>query len=223
MTANQIKKQIKATLGKHLAGPSTAIGKLVPSAVTEGKLYEAFVLARIVENLSIRNGYELTLVGGDKIHLKSAPGPINLGYPRIQLKAAGTCVAELWTDIEFLALSCCLRNSGPLTRGDYHELDILVVEAGTTGRPTPEAIWLGVECKHTGYEKSLLKQILGVRRELSFLQQPIATRFPRWPRTMVRANPPSCLVVYSTDPSVTQYAAPGDLFGIDFFYQPMGS
>jgi hypothetical protein len=221
MTAAQIKKEIKSVLYNHLAGPSAVLAKLVPSSVPEGKLYEAFILARIVENLALQDGYELRLVGGDKIYLKTGGGPINPAYPRIQIHANGTCVAELWTDIEFLALSRWRRNFGQITKGDYHELDILVVEAGTTGMPTPDKIWLGVECKHTSYEKSLLKQILGIRRELSLLQPPVATRFPKWPRVAVPADPPSCLVVYSTDSSVTEYAAPGDVFGIDFFYQPM--
>jgi hypothetical protein len=223
MSKSQIIKQIKSIFNTHLGGPPAALGKLVPPKVSEGKLYEAFVLARIVENLSLQNGYELTLVGGDKIYFKSAPGPINTAYPRIQLKENGVCVAELWTDIEFLSLSCCIRNSNPITNGDYHELDIIVVDADTSGRPRPDTIWLGVECKNTGYHKALLKEILGIRRELSLLQEPLPTRFDPWPRTMVPASPPSCLVVYSTDPSVNQYSAPGGVFGIDFFHQPMSN
>ena len=221
MTARQIKNQIKKILATHLGGPSVALGRLAPPAISEGKLYEAYVVARIVENLTVQNGYQLALVGGQKLYLKSAGGPINPAYPRIQLNQNGTCVAELWTDVEFLSLSCCLRNLGQITKGDYHELDVLVVEVGTTGRPRPESIWLGVECKNTGYEKALLKQILGIRRELSLLRPPAPTRFAKWPRTVVPADPPSCLVVYSTDNSVTEYAAPGAVFGIDFFYEPM--
>ena len=221
MSKSQIKKQIKSIFETHLGGPSAALGKLVPPKVSEGKLYEAFVLSKIVENLRLQNGYELTLIGGDKVYLKSAPGPINTAYPRIQLKENGACVAELWTDIEFLSLSRSMRDYGPITKGDYHELDILVVKEGTTGRPKPDEIWLGVECKNTGYEKGLLKQILGIRRELSFLQPPTVTRFAKWPRTTVPAAPPSGLVVYSTDSSVGEYGAPGEAFGIDFFYQPM--
>jgi hypothetical protein len=221
MTARQIENQIKTILTTHLAGPSAGLGRLVPPAISQGKLYEAYVVAKIVENLTVENGYQLLLVGGQKFYLKSAGGPINPAYPRIQLNQNGACVAELWTDVEFLSLSYCIRNFGQVTKGDYHELYVLVVEVGTTGRPRPEDVWLGVECKNTGYEKTLLKQILGIRRELSLLQTPAPTRFPKWPRKMVPASPPSCLVVYSTDSSVTEYAAPGAIFGIDFFYEPM--
>jgi hypothetical protein len=30
---------------------------------------------------------------------------------------------------------------------------------------------------------------------------------------------PSCIAVYSTDPTVLNYASPGKMFGIDFFYE----
>ena len=221
MTENEVKKEIDYVLQKYLEGPTSGFGKLAPAVPAAGKLYEAFILSRIVEDLVRRNGYTLTLVGGDKFYFKSGGGPINTDYPRIQLKANGNCVAELWTDIQFLALSCCLRNSGRITKGDYHELDVLVVDPGTTGRPRPDSIWLAVECKDTSFQKSVLKEVLGIRRELSLLQEPVATRFPNWPRRVVPAIPPSCLSVYSTDVSVTEYSAPGQVFGIDFIYQPM--
>jgi len=108
-----------------------------------------------------------------------------------------------------------------LTSGDYHELDILIVDAGSSGRPRYDQIWLGVECKNTGYGKELLREILGVRRELSLLTDAKFTRFQNWPRMTVPANPPSCLMVYSSDEDVMDYAAPGLMFGIDFVHEPM--
>ena len=47
------------------------------------------------------------------------------------------------------------------------------------------------------------------------------TNFKVWPRTRVPANPASCLLVYSTDAAVNDYAAPGQMFGIDFIHEPM--
>jgi hypothetical protein len=104
-------------------------------------------------------------------------------------------------------------------RGDFHELDIVVVDPGISGRPTHKNIWLGVECKNTGYTKDLLKSILGIRRELSLLAGNQRTHFSKWPRSSVPADPPSCLVVYSTDPAVLHYASPGEIFGIDFVHE----
>jgi hypothetical protein len=65
----------------------------------------------------------------------------------------------------------------------------------------------------------LLREILGVLRELSFLHVPVPTRFVKWPRSNVPADPPSSLPVFCTDASVSNYADPGDVFGIDFIHE----
>jgi hypothetical protein len=224
MTRNQIHRQLQEAFRRYLGVSTRATQGLVPQSVSAGKLYEAHVLSRVVEHLVDDEGYVLTLAGGTKLQLKSSPGPINRAYPRIELRRSGICVAELWTDVEFMALSYCRRQALTVTKGDYHELDILIVPSGAAGRPQCDAIWLGVECKNTGYEKVLLKEILGIRRELSFVTPPDRqerTQFRYWPRTTVPATPASCLLVYSTDASVAEYAAPGNMFGIDFIHEPM--
>ncbi len=207
---------------RYLAASRSHARNLVPPTMTMGKLYEAYVLGVVAEALTKREQLTLTLVGGTSLVLKSALGPINQAYPYIQARRNGQRFADTWTDVEFIALSCTLqhRTSNP-TLGDYHELDILLVKPGTTGRPTPTEILAGVECKNTGYTKGLLKEILGIRRELSLLQDAKPTHFTTWPRNRVPADPPVCLLVYSTAPSVARYAAPGATFGIDFFHEGM--
>jgi hypothetical protein len=221
MTRDQVQRQLRDVFQRYLGASSGVTQGLVPQTVSAGKLYEAHVLSRVVERLSVAESYSLTLVGGTKVQLKSSPGPINRSYPRIELRRSGNCLAELWTDVEFLSLSYCTGGAPSLTKGDYHELDILIVAAGVSGRPRYDEIWLGIECKNTGYEKSLLKEILGIRRELSLLSGPQSTKFSSWPRLTVPADPASCLLVYSTDPNVSDYAAPGTVFGIDFIHDPM--
>jgi hypothetical protein len=233
VTRDHIKRQLWDVFERYLGVSSAVAQGLVPQAVTAGKLYEAHVLSRVVERLVLDEGYSLSLIGGTKIQLKSSPGPINRSFPRIELRRGGGCVAELWTDIEFLSLSYWTRRRTgarqgpsrflrpPVTKGDYHELDIVIVTAGLTGRPRHNAIWLGIECKNTGYEKGLLKEILGIRRELSLLDVEQRTRFTSWPRATVPASPPSCLLVFSTDPNVAAYSAPGTVFGIDFVHEAM--
>jgi hypothetical protein len=198
-----------------------------------GKLYEAYVLSLIAEELTTREGRTLVLVGGQYVTLKGAPGPINRQYPRIELRDRnGTVLAELWTDVEVLGLSYIDRSgltpSGPIPPsapapqyGDYHELDLAIVEPGRSGRFLCGDLWLGVECKHTSYQKSLLRETLGVRREISLLSQPLRTRFATWPRASVPAHPASCLSVYCADTSVRSYSQPGSFFGIDFHYAPL--
>jgi hypothetical protein len=216
----ELKRRIEAAIRRYAQASSPRAYSLVPNSLTSGKLYEAQVLSVVLKRLHEDEDFRIVLMNSTFIPLKSAPGPINPRYPHFDLFQHGTKVAELWTDIEFLALSYDRSGgSAPPSPGDYHELDIVVIDPGLSGRPPHQTIWLGVECKNTGYTKNLLKGILGIRRELSLLDHRHPTHFSKWPRQMVPANPPSCLVVYSTDPAVLNYASPGEVFGIDFFHE----
>ena len=90
MTRTQIQQQLQQVFQRHLGVSPKTTRSLVPDTVTAGKLYEAHVLSRVVERLSIDEGYKLTLVGGPKIQLKSGAGGINRNYPRIELQAFRT-------------------------------------------------------------------------------------------------------------------------------------
>jgi hypothetical protein len=202
------------------ASDQASYTSLLPTSLTAGKLYEAYVLSRVAEKLVTVEGYDLRLINSSYLPLKSSPGPLNRSYPRIDLRSGGRVVAEMWTDVEFLCMSYCMdRSSRSISRGDYHELDILIVDPGVSGRPRHDQIWLGVECKNTGYQKSLLKEILGIRRELGLLRAPHSTKFSHWPRARVPSDPASCLVVFSSDQRVREFSAPGDTFGIDFIHE----
>jgi hypothetical protein len=217
VTREEVLQELQQTFAEHLGADVSVSKQLVPDTVLAGKLYEAYVLSLVVERLAMLENYELVLVQGTKLTLKSSHGPINRKYPRIELRKNGVCEAELWTDVDFLTLSHSVRQPPTEAYGDYHELDLIVVEPGIVGRPRHDQIWLGVECKNTSYGKGLLKEILGVRREMSYLTGLESTAFDTWPRPFVAATPPSCLLVYATDPQVSNYAAPGEIFGIDFY------
>lgn len=219
MTGAEVMGRITELFRRYMTAPQRASFDILPAALTSGKLYEAYVLALVSRELVTAEGYELRLVNDEFLRLQSSPAPINRQRPRVELRLSGRCVAEMWTDIQFLALSYAMSSGRPPERGDHHELDIAVVEPALDGRPQHDKIWLAVECKNTEYHKGLLKEILGIRRELSLLQEPQPTRFRKWPREKVPASPPSCLVVYSTDPAVLEYARPGEVFGIDFQHE----
>jgi hypothetical protein len=196
--------------------------RLLPKSLVAGKVYEVFALALVAERLAVDERLSLRLVNGNAIALKSSPGPINRNYPYIELWQGGILVGEVWTDVEFTALSYSIESgSSAPDKGQYHELDIVVVQPGVSGRPSPDQVMLGVECKNTGYAKRMLREIVGVRRELSLLTRPAPTSFKNWPRCNVPAHPPSCLVVISSDPRMMDFAAPGRVFGIDFIYEPV--
>lgn len=199
MTVDEAKRRISEAFRRLLPGAPAPSLDILPKALTAGKLYEAYVLALLAEKLVHDEHYTLRLVNSHYLCLKSSPGPINRRYPRIEVLRGEQRVAEIWTDVEFLSLSSSYRPLGTAaTRSDYHELDILVVDPDLSGRPRHDEIWLAVECKNTEYSKELLKQILGIRRELSLLNDDRDTRFTAWPRATVPAEPPSCLMVYST-------------------------
>ena len=189
MTMEEVRNRIVAAFRAFTtAEHPSQYAALLSSSAGAGKLYEAFILAKVAEKLVTQEGMSLTLVNSNNIALKSAPGRINRSYPRIDATRQGQTVAELWTDVEFLSLSYWAdRTSRPPARGDYHELDILMVQPGLSDRPRHDQIQLGVECKSSGYGKKLLKEILGIRRELSLLAHPPKLR--RSPRGPVQPCP----------------------------------
>lgn len=197
---------------------------MIPATLMGGKLYEAYVLALLIRELVRSEGLEVRLTSGTKVELKSSGGPINRKYPAFELYRGGMLVAELFTDVTFLTLSWRHRGCPtPLEKGDYHELDLVITDPGlsTGDRPEADQVWLAVECKNRDYEKSLLREILGVRRELSYLAPATLTHFRVWPATSVPADPPSCVAVVCSDAGVASYSAPGGTFGIQFRHVPI--
>ena len=223
MTATELKSRITNMFETLFPTATEPEVDLVPRKLTDGKMYEAYVLALLAGQLSSREGLSLELVNGNHIQLKSSHGPINRRYPYIEVRRAGNLMAEMWTDVEFLTLSYSQSSRTTLTKGDYHELDILMVSPGASARPRHDQVILGVECKNLSYDKGLLKDILGIRRELSFLQDDKPTAFNSWPRSKVPAKPASCLLVYSSSREVLEYSNPGEVFGINFYHEALPS
>jgi hypothetical protein len=212
-----LKAKITRALRKALPkADSETLTGLVPDAVKAGKAYEALVFALVCERLRKLEHCDLVLVGANKVALKSSPGPINHNYPHVDVLKNGAVIARIWTDVEFTALSCFRSQKIASLAGEYHELDIAVVRPDSQSRPLPDEVLIGVECKNTSYAKNLLREVLGVRRELSLLSAHEVTGFAHWPTARVPAHPPSCLLVFCTDANVSAYDAPGDCFGIIF-------
>jgi len=228
-TIEDIKDNISELFKKFTLSKDNKELDIIPEEILSGKLYEAFVLGNIAKKLVEEEGLFLVLANGNYLNLKSSPGKINNKYPRIDVyrnkaeyERKAFKIAVIWTDIEFLSLSYHNdRNASPLKPGDYHELDILMVTPYANARPNPEQILLGVECKNTASTKKILKEILGIRRELSFLNPHQPTFFKKWPRNYVNAKPSSCLLLYSTDENINNFSSPGEFFGIDFMHLEM--
>jgi hypothetical protein len=212
----RIKKDITDALQKY-AGVSPARTKqLMPLKGLQGKLYEAHVFTTICKNFVIKENLQLTLVNGSQLQFKQKGSPINRSYPFVEVRKKGVLTGELWTDIYFNTLSHHLRQSPtPCTFGDYHELDIALVDPGLSNFPRHDQIQLAVECKNTPIKRSIIREVLGFRRELSYYDKNInGTSFKHWPVSGLPANPPSVHMLYCSDKNVFRYKKSCSAFGI---------
>lgn len=220
MDVKKAKKRISDIFHKLGNARRKDATRLLSGNIQSGKLYEAWVLAEVIKNLVNKEGFTVRYVNSVKLKLKSSPGPINHSYPHFLLEKNSQTLARLWTDVEFRTLSSHNNSSSVSSPGEYHELDIMICDHDAIDRPSPDQIWLGVECKNREKStKGMLREMLGLRRELSLLQGMNTTKFKKWPLTHVPAQPASCLMFYSVDnkPSL-DWVVPGAQFGINFEY-----
>lgn len=185
--------------------------------LTTGKLYELYVLARLLQQLA-RRGWTPFFSGGT-IVLKASPGAIQPGDAHFEIHHSGGTVAEIYTDIQVTTLGSTLAQVSDYSA--YHEIDIVVVPAGTSGMPTPDELLLGIECKAlANFRKSVVREVLGRRRELSFVirgTEPCLLDASE----QVPANPPSEYWLTYIDPAGDNYRDSPRAFGIEFkHWQP---
>ena len=128
----------------------------VLAALTDGKLYELFVLSDLLIKLSNR-GFTLTFVGSTSsagaaagahstLRFKASPGQIKTSDSHFEVRARGSRQVHyrIFVDIEFDTLGYSLHRASDNSR--RHELDIVVTSA-SSGYPAHNEIALGVECK----------------------------------------------------------------------------
>ena len=140
----------------------------------QGKLYELYILARLLRHLR-RRGFRLRHVGND-IRFKQAPGKLYVSDPHFVLESRGGAKLWLFVDIEFQTLGHRMRaRQGDLSA--LHELDLVVLRDVVDGsNPAYDQVLLAVECKSNAvFEKSIVREALGLRRELSLLAHPVVS------------------------------------------------
>lgn len=205
---------IQSIFSKYKTISTTDIQLL--QAMTDGKLYELFVLSDVIESLSQR-GFSLTFKGSS-LKFKASPGQIKLADPHFELVSPHGQQFWLFVDIEFETLGSS-QGSGANDHSRRHEIDIVVVSV-SQGYPKYDEIALGVECKAVAnFGKSIVKEVLGVRRELSLLsdkQPSTLTMSGGSPPEDVRANPPSEYWLAYTDLKGNQYQSSPSAFSIGF-------
>ena len=184
---------------------------------SKGKIYELFCLSRTLDRL--KSEYNLQVVfKGTTVDFRSSPGKIDRSRSYFVLHAPRMRF-ELHTDIEFLTLGS--RQSASYDRSRYHEVDIAVVDCRAHGRPEFDALAVAVECKaHANFTKGIVKQVLGVRREMSLFVPGRPTILAMASNSLreVEACPPSEYWLAYTDPAGCNYRQSPATFGIEFLY-----
>ena len=227
MTRSNTLRRVKRVFSKYI--------KLKPSdeqwlaKKTGGKLYELYCLSKVIDELVHSYGYAVRFVGRN-IEFKMSPSMIKAGDSHFEVGGrAGSPLFEIYTDVEVTTLGTSIAAQAGLVANDrstFHELDIAVVDAGTKGRPRHDQVALGVECKsHATFHKSIVKEALGLRRELSFVQGPgpstLSVHSPIPHMVEVPADPASEYWLAFADPTGKQYESSPRSFGIRFcHWQP---
>lgn len=180
----------------------------------DGKLYELYVLSEVVTMLAGR-GCSLTF-HGSSLKFKASPGKLKTRDPHFTVRTPNGDDLWLFVDIEFDTLGH--GKTGASDNSRRHELDIILV-AKNSGFPAFGDIWFAVECKAVAnFEKSLIKEVLGVRRELSYVtddQPSFLSHSGALPVVDVPANPPSEFWLAHIDPKGLRYRQSPAAFGVD--------
>ena len=185
------------------------------SALDQGKLYELYVLSELLIDLRCRRF--LLRFCGQTLKFKQAAGKIKVADPHFRMTAPDGTHLWLFVDIEFHTLGKFISNTTDLS--DRHELDIVLVDE-TPNYPNPHNILLAVECKSAAnFRKSLVKEALGIRRELSLLKRNVNSRLTRLGGrrpVSVPADPASEFWLAYVDAVGKSYSQSPGVFGIDF-------
>ncbi|MQT13442.1 hypothetical protein [Segnochrobactrum spirostomi] len=189
MDVHEAEKDILNIFSKYGAAWSKHKTPL-PSTLTRGKLYELYVLGIVLQELHNR-GCNITFKGRSLL-FKAAPGKLKLSDPHFVVETPNGDTLWLFVDIEFNTLGQELSRATDRSR--RHELDIVLVDE-INDYPSYRDVWFGAECKaHSNFRKSIIKEVLGVRRELSGRDR--------------KCQKYSRLTQSGTSPQVSVYASP---------------
>lgn len=223
MNRVQVELEIKKLFALYGASQSN-----IPSGVSghvKGKVYELFVLVRVIDYLR-SHGFNISFSHPHQnVKFKSSPGLLHQSDPHFIARHSVTQRAfDIFLDVEFITLGTEMLGAESSDNSFCHEIDIGVYEHGLDHqRPTHEDVALAVECKALAkLEKHVVRGILGLRRELSFLAESSpstvavaagngAPEVPAWP--------PSEVWLCCTDPRINNYKVSTGAFGIQCLYE----
>ncbi|WP_306755243.1 hypothetical protein [Paracoccus actinidiae] len=212
------KAKAKAEIRKFFINHQISAKKAVSSS-TDGKVYELYCLVQTLDWL--KSHYPVTVrFKGKTVDFKASPGSIDRSRSYFEIMGRGSML-ELHTDIEIETLGSKLLG-GSSDNSGYHEIDLVLINSSVPNKTMPrhDQLFLGVECKSSAnFGKGIVKQVLGVRRELSFYRTSRWTLDKIWGtshRRMLGADPASLYWLAFADPKGLSYAQSPGKFGIHF-------
>jgi len=210
----QILRLYASARPSHVRGAVPTLGK--------GKPYELYCLADLLEKLAVTEGLYYQFIHRGSLQFRQKGGPCSASFAHLHAFQNGAYFGTIWTDVVFAGLSAhdrVCQQQQTTTFGQLHELDICMVNNDGDGIICHEEIMVGVECKDRPFTNGLLKEVLGVRREMSFVQRgrpPFYTGLSEPTLAEVHSYPPSWLFVRGSNSNIQRYATPGDYFAIRF-------
>lgn len=205
-------KTLEAADSSHLQG------------LNDGKLYELYVLSELVCDLKKR-GCGMVFQGSS-IVFKAAPGKIKASDPHFVVTAPDGTTSRIFVDIEFETMGtsdALLQGPAGSDLSSRHELDLVVVDTGSP-YPSFKEVLLGVECKsQASFGKDVVREVLGIRRELSRLVWPRQSRLSEAGASAITvpAEPASEFWLAYQDPKGNDYRLSPAAFGIEFRHIPL--
>lgn len=207
------KSEIRKFFKKH--GVSA---KKAAASASDGKVYELYCLVQTLDWLKSQYPVTVRFVGST-VDFKASPGNIDRSKSYFEI-AGGGHTLELHTDIEIETLGSAL-SGGTGDNSGYHEIDLVLIDPGVPDgqKPRHDQLLLGVECKaHASFGKGIVKQVLGIRRELSLLQDAPCSLDMVFGTTFrqMNANPASLYWLAFTDSKGLNYSQSPGAFEIEF-------
>lgn len=188
----------------------------------EGRMFELRSLLWLVRILRT-SGYIVRFANGPEFPF-SAPRHFDPKLPHFKVfpteqnvtkssVVAGSVnhVAEIWTNMEVTGQghASIVPRRAPINP-DYHELDIAVTLpiGGAPKFINSKQILIAVECKDRELSKNFLREVLGLRRELSSRRDPETQAFQiqlAGYSAVTRQSPPSRVFLLTSEPIPADY------------------